>query len=78
MSSRIGNDRGRLTSGTASASRDSWQPELRVGWQKALTSRWSVLTFYRYLHLDSAMTDSPLVQDNSVQTWFVGMSYRFY
>lgn len=58
--------------------RASWQPELRLGWQKALTSRWSVLTFYRYLHLDDAMTDSPLVQDDSVQTWFIGMSYRFY
>ena len=58
--------------------RDSWQPELRLGWQKALTSRWSLLTFYRYLHLDDAMTDSPLVKDDSVQTWFVGMSYRFY
>lgn len=58
--------------------RDSWQPEIRLSWQKALTSRWSVLTFYRYLHLDSAMTDSPLVQDTSVETWFVGMSYRFY
>lgn len=58
--------------------RDSWQPELRLGWQKALTPSWSVLTFYRYLHLDDAMTDSPLVQDDSVQTWFVGMSYRFY
>lgn len=58
--------------------RASWQPELRLGWQKALTLRWSVLTFYRYLHLDDAMTDSPLVQDDSVQTWFVGMSYRFY
>ena len=58
--------------------RASWQPELRLGWQKALTSRWSVLTFYRYLHLDDAMTDSPLVEDDSVQTWFVGMSYRFY
>jgi len=58
--------------------RASWQPEVRVGWQKALTSRWTMLTFYRYLHLDDAMTDSPLVQDDSVQTWFVGMSYRFY
>jgi outer membrane protein len=56
----------------------SWQPELRVGWHKALTERWSFMTFYRYLHLDSAMTDSPLVQDDSVQTWFIGMSYRFY
>ena len=58
--------------------RAGWQPELRLGWQKALNSRWSVLTFYRYLHLDDAMTDSPLVQDDSVQTWFVGMVYRFY
>jgi outer membrane protein len=58
--------------------RDSWQPEIRLSWQKALTERWSVLTFYRYLHLDSAMTDSPLVREDSVQTWFVGMSYRFY
>lgn len=56
----------------------SWQPELRLSWQKALTSHWSVLSFYRYLQLDQAMTDSPLVQDNSVQTWFVGVSYRFY
>lgn len=58
--------------------RDSWQPELRLGWQKALDPRWSLLTFYRYLHLDDAMTESPLVQDDSVQTWFVGVSYRFY
>ncbi len=58
--------------------RESWQPEIRLGWQKALDARWSVLTFYRYLHLDDAMTDSPLVKDDSVQTWFVGVSYRFY
>lgn len=58
--------------------RDSWQPQLRLSWQKPLTERWSVLTFYQYLHLDSAMTDSPLVQDDSVQTWFIGMSYRFF
>lgn len=58
--------------------RDSWQPELRVGWQKPLTERWSVLSFYKYLKLDDAMTDSPLVRKNSVQTWFIGMSYRFY
>ncbi len=58
--------------------RASWQPELRLGWQKALTSHWSVLTFFRYLHFDDPLTDSPLVQDDSVQTWFVGISYRFY
>lgn len=58
--------------------RASWQPELRLGWQKALNSRWSLLTFYRYLHLDSAMTDSPLVRQDSVRTWFVGVSYRFF
>jgi outer membrane protein len=56
----------------------SWQPELRLGWQKAVSSRWTVLAFYRVLQLDDAMTDSPLVQDHSVQTWFIGMSYRFF
>ncbi|RVT44753.1 MipA/OmpV family protein [Rheinheimera sediminis] len=58
--------------------RASWQPEVRFGWQRALNQRWSLLTFFRYLHLDDAMTDSPLVRDDSVQTWFVGVGYRFF
>ncbi|MFC4653457.1 MipA/OmpV family protein [Rheinheimera marina] len=58
--------------------KDSWQPELRLGWQKALTPKWSLLSFYRMLLLDDAMTDSPLVKNSRVQTWFVGVSYQFF
>ncbi|WP_337880360.1 MipA/OmpV family protein [Rheinheimera sp.] len=56
----------------------SWQPELRLGWQKALTPQWSLLSFYRMLLLDDAMTDSPLVKSSRVHTWFVGVSYQFF
>ncbi|WP_337841526.1 MipA/OmpV family protein [Rheinheimera sp.] len=56
----------------------SWQPEFRLGWQKALTPQWSLLSFYRMLLLDDAMTDSPLVKSSRVHTWFVGVSYQFF
>lgn len=58
--------------------RDSWQAELRLNWNKPLTERLSVLLFFRYLQLDSAMTDSPLVRSDNVTTWFGGISYRFF
>ena len=56
----------------------SWQPEIRLGWQYPLSQRVALLAFLRYLHLDKAMTDSPLVQDNNVTTWFFGISYRLF
>ncbi len=58
--------------------RPSWQPELRLSWQKPVSERVSVLAFVRYLHLDDAMTLSPLVRSDNVTTWFLGVSYRFY
>lgn len=58
--------------------RPSWQPELRLSWQKPVSERVSVLAFVRYLHLDDAMTQSPLVRSDNVTTWFLGVSYRFY
>jgi len=58
--------------------RPSWQPELRLDWQKPLTERVTLLAFFRYLHLDDAMTDSPLVRSDKVTTWFFGVSYRLY
>lgn len=58
--------------------RPSWQPELRLSWQKPVSERVSLLAFLRYLHLDDAMTLSPLVRSDNVTTWFLGMSYRFY
>jgi len=56
----------------------SWQPELRLNWQKPISERVSLLAFVRYLHLDDAMTLSPLVRSDKVTTWFLGVSYRFY
>jgi MipA family protein len=55
----------------------SWQPELRLSWQKPLSERVALLAFIRFLHLDNAMTDSPLVRSDNVTTWFFGVSYRF-
>lgn len=57
---------------------DSWQPELKLSWSYPLTSEWSMLAFYRYRWLDDAITFSPLVAENSVRSWFVGVSYRFF
>lgn len=56
----------------------SWQPELRLSWQRPVSERVSLLAFVRYLHLDDAMTDSPLVRTDNVTTWFLGISYRMY
>ena len=56
----------------------SWQPELRLGWQRPLSERLALLAFVRYLHLDDAMTKSPLVRADNVTTWFFGVSYRMY
>jgi outer membrane protein len=56
----------------------SWQPELKLSWNYPLTSEWSMLAFYRYRWLDDAITLSPLMAENSVRSWFVGVSYRFF
>jgi MipA family protein len=56
----------------------SWQPELKLTWSYPLTTEWSALAFYRYRILDDAMTDSPLVNEDNIRTWFVGVTYRFF
>lgn len=56
----------------------SWQPELRLSWQYPLSERVALLAFLRYLHLDDAMTNSPLVRTDNVTTWFFGVSYRLF
>jgi outer membrane protein len=56
----------------------SWQPELKLSWNYPLTRDWSMLAFYRYRWLDDAITVSPLVAENSVRSWFLGVSYRFF
>lgn len=56
----------------------SWQPELRLGWQQPLSKDFALLAFVRYLHLDDAMTNSPLVRTDNIVTWFFGVSYRLF
>ncbi len=56
----------------------SWQPEIKLSWSYPLTDEWSMLAFYRYRWLDETMTESPLVTENSIRSWFVGVSYRFF
>lgn len=66
--------------------RASWQPELAVQWQYPLTAQWSVLTMLRYRWLNTEVqlqpggpvTDSPMMQEQYIRSWFVGLSYRFF
>lgn len=57
---------------------DSWQPELKLSFSYPLSTQWSALVFYRYRWLDNTMTDSPLVQEQTIRGWFVGLSYQFF
>lgn len=57
---------------------DSWQPELKLSYSYPLSTTWSALMFYRYRWLDDAMTQSPLVVEQAVHGWFIGLSYQFF
>lgn len=57
---------------------DSWQPELKLMVSYPLSKQWVGFMFYRYRWLDNAMTDSPLVQENNIRGWFIGLSYQFF
>ncbi|WP_333796659.1 MipA/OmpV family protein [Rheinheimera sp.] len=56
----------------------SWQPELKLSWSYPLTPDWSALAFYRHRFLDDAMTNSPLVNEGHIRSWFVGVTYQFF
>ncbi|MCC5827270.1 MipA/OmpV family protein [Alkalimonas sp.] len=56
----------------------SLQPELELSWSLPLSAGWRLMAFYRYRWLDSAMTQSPLVQQSYQHRWFLGWSYRFF
>lgn len=67
------------------AARASWQPEISVQWQYPLSDRWQLLSLWRYRWLNTDVMvpnsterqQSPLLQESSVHSWFVGFSYRF-
>ena len=55
----------------------SWQPALTVSWSYSLNDHWRLLAMSRYQLLGSGMTNSPLVTDDAVTTFFMGVGYRF-
>lgn len=64
---------------------DSWQPEVSLQWSYPLNERWQLLSFWKYRWLNTDVEvpslnmrlQSPLLQESSVRSWFVGLSYRF-
>lgn len=65
---------------------DSWQPEVSLQWSYPLSEHWQLLSFwkYRWLNTDvevpglNVRLQSPLLQESSVRSWFIGLSYRFF
>ena len=63
----------------------SWQPEVSLQWQYPLNDRWQLLSLWRHRWLNTDVTSptesgriqSPLLQESSAHSWFVGFSYRF-
>lgn len=64
----------------------SWQPEVALQWQYPLNDRWSVLSLLRYRWLDdratstaaSSRSQNPMMQEDNIRHWFVGLNYRFF
>lgn len=64
----------------------NWQPELAIQWQYPLNEQWSLLSMLRYRWLDTKVqlnpagptTPSPMMKEQHIRSWFVGLSYRFF
>ncbi|GAB3027609.1 MipA/OmpV family protein [Bowmanella dokdonensis] len=54
-----------------------WQPSLSVLAIRPLTENWQLLIKASWTRLHKGMTDSPLVEENSIQGVFIGTAYRF-
>lgn len=55
----------------------SINPFLRLSLTYSLNSHWKIVSLLRYERLHSEITDSPMVEDDSVTTAFVGLHYAF-
>ncbi len=63
----------------------SWQPEISLHWQYPLTERWQLLSVWRHRWLNTDVEvpagigriQSPLLQESTAHSWFIGFSYRF-
>ncbi|XOV79763.1 MAG: MipA/OmpV family protein [Aestuariibacter sp.] len=52
-------------------------PSVRLSVSRELSEHWRLFTYIKYTHLDDAMTESPLVEENETMTVFGGVTYRF-
>lgn len=53
------------------------QPYVKLTGIYPLSEKWSLVGLARVSHLGSAMTDSPVVEDNVTSTVYLGASYEF-
>jgi len=57
--------------------KDGFNPFVRLAWNKTLNSRWQLSSSIQYEQLSSAISDSPLVEEDYVLQFFVGGIYHF-
>jgi MipA family protein len=57
--------------------RSGWLPGVDLTVTRPLSEKWLMLLKANWTGLHDGMTDSPLVQENGITTFFIGAAYRF-
>ncbi len=54
-----------------------FRPGVNLSAARPINENWGVLLFFRYQHLPSSLTHSPLVKSNHISSIFAGVTYHF-
>lgn len=54
-----------------------WQPSISIVASKDINTQWQWIARAQFQKLHTGMSDSPLVQDSSIRSIFVGVGYQF-
>jgi MipA family protein len=54
-----------------------WQPAISISLQKKLDGNWQWLSKASFQRLNKGMTESPLVEENNLYSFFSGFAYHF-
>lgn len=57
--------------------KSGWQTYLSINTTKPINENWSWLTKIGYRRLPNSLTNSPLIEKNSIRNVFLGVAYRF-
>ncbi len=57
--------------------KSGFQPAVSVQYVKRMNENWQGLLHFSYQKLNDSMTQSPLVEDNQITSFFIGVGYRF-